>query len=109
MAYLAALVIFLGVATLVWFVAVAVYQALLGDPSLYRNPDFVGTSFASIILGTLLCFVPFPWGYFLTLGVWWLAARHILNLPLPRSLVLFLVLAALSFVSRLAILGALNF
>ena len=49
----------------------------------------------------------FPWGYVASLGLWWLAARNVLELPLPRAAVLFLILAALSFVSWLVVLGAL--
>ena len=53
--------------------------------------------------------IPFPAGFLLSLVVWWLAAKNFLALTLPRAVALFLVLAALSFLSRLAILGVLNY
>jgi hypothetical protein len=44
-----------------------------------------------------------------SLAVWWFAAQLLLELPLPRPVALLVILAALSFVSRLAIRGALAF
>lgn len=108
MSYLAALLIFAAVATATWFVGVAVYQSLFPAPDLRTDPGFVGASSASILLVTLASLVPFPIGYFLSLGVWAFAAWGILGLPSTRGGVLFASLAVLSFLSRLAILGALN-
>lgn len=108
MSYLAALLIFLLITTVIWFVAVAVYRALAGGLDLSHSPNFVVASCVSILLVTLLSLVPFPAGYLLSLGVWWLASKNLLELPLSRAAILFLVLAALSFLSRLAILGALS-
>jgi hypothetical protein len=109
MTYLLALLIFLAITTATWFVGVAVYQSLLGGPDLRHDANFAGAACASILLVTLATPVPFPAGYLLSLVVWWLAARNFLALPLPRAVALFLVLAALSFLSRLAILGVLNY
>ncbi len=109
MTYLLAILIFLAITTVTWFVAVAIYQSLLGGPDLRHDANFGGAACASILLVTLVTPVPFPAGYLLSLVVWWLAAKTFLALPLPRAVVLFLVLAALSFLSRLAILGVLDF
>lgn len=109
MSYLAALLIFAAVATGTWFVGVAVYQSLFPAPDLRSDPGFVGASCASILLVTLASLVPFPIGYFLSLGFWAFAAWGILGLPSTREAVLFGTLAMLSFLSRLAILGALSF
>jgi hypothetical protein len=103
------LVLFALVTTVVWFVAEALYHLLTGGPDLRHNPSFTAASAAALLLVTLISFVPFPTGYLLSLGVWWLAARHILELPMPRALLLWLLLAALSMASRLALLGALHF
>ena len=61
----------------------------------------------AVVFVALTSLVPFPWGYLLGLVIWGLAAGH-LNLPGPCALALFLILAALSFLSRLALLGALE-
>lgn len=108
MSYLAALFIFAAVATGTWFVGVAVYQTLFPTPDLRSAPGFVGAGWVSILLVTLASLVPFPIGYLLSLGVWAFAAWGILGLPCTRGGVLFGTLAVLSFLSRLAILGALS-
>jgi hypothetical protein len=109
MVYLAALLIFALITVAIWFAAVALYHFLAGGPDLRQNPNFAGASAVSILLVTLLSFVPFPWGYLLSLVVWGLAAKAGLELPPGRALLLFLLLAALSMVSRMVILGVLSF
>ena len=109
MTYLLAILIFLAITPATWFVGVAVYQSLLSGPDLRHDPNFAGATCASLLLVTLATPVPFPAGYLLSLVVWWLAAKHFLALPLPKAVALFLVLAALSFLSRLAILGVLSY
>jgi hypothetical protein len=106
MTYLLALLIFLVINTGIWFVAVAVYRSLLAGPDLRHSPTFAGASTVSITLVTLISPVPFPAGYLLSLGVWALAAWGMMELSRPRAGVLFVLLAALSFISRLAILVA---
>ncbi len=102
MVYLAALVIF-GLATLlIWVVAVALYQQFTGDADIRRNPNFGGTSTVSVVLVTLISLIPFPLGYLLSLGIWWLAARSMLELSWGHAVILFLLLAVLSMVSRLS-------
>jgi hypothetical protein len=107
MVYLAALAIFLGVAAATWAVALALYQPFVGGDDLRRRPHFLARSAVPVGLVTLASFVPFPLGYLLSLAVWWGAARDRFGLPLPRALALFLIRAALSFLSRLTLLGAL--
>ena len=109
MTFLLALLIFLAVNTVVWFVAVAVYQSLLGPPDLRHNHDFVGVTCSSIPLATSVSLIPYPTGLLLSLGVWGLAAMYFLNLSLLRGALLFVILAALSFISRLAILGVMSY
>jgi hypothetical protein len=108
MPHLAALVIFALVTTAIWFTAVALYQQLVGGPDLRQNPNLAWASGVSILLVTLISFIPFPAGYLLSLVVWWLAAKPCLELPWGRAVALFLLLAALSIVSRLVILGVLS-
>ena len=105
MTHLLALSIFFAITTLTWFVGVAIYQSLLGRPDLRHDANFVGASCVSILLATLISFAPFPWGYYFSLAAWALAARGMLELPRHRAVSLFVILAALSFLSRLAILG----
>lgn len=109
MVFLAALLIFALVMAVIWFVAVAVYQQLASEPDLRDNPNFDATSAVSVLLVTLISFIPFPAGYLLSLGIWWLTAKNFLEPSLGRAVILFLLLAALSFVSRLAVLGVLSF
>lgn len=109
MTYLAALLIFLLVTTVTWFVAIALYQMLVGGPDLREKPHFAAISWLSIILVTLDSFVPFPLGYLLSLVMWWLAAKIGLELSMLRAVLLFAILATLSFISPLALLGALSF
>jgi hypothetical protein len=40
-------------------------------------------------------------------AAWWFAARNLLELPRPRACALWLILSALSLLSRLVILGLL--
>ncbi len=108
MTFFIALVIFLGITTTIWFIAVALYQSIMGGPDLRQNPNFAWASLVSILLVTVISFVPFPAGFLFSLAVWWLAGKTFLELPFGRATVLFLLLAGLSIISRLAILGALD-
>ncbi len=109
MVLVGALLIFLVIAAVTWAVAVALYQTFLGGPDVRQQRDFYGISALAIGLVTLASFIPFPGGYLASLVIWWVTAKLLLGLPWPRAVTLFLILAALSFVSRLAILGALAF
>jgi hypothetical protein len=109
MAYLGALLIFLLATVVTWFMAVALYHFLAGGSDLRQNPIFVAASAVTIVLVTLASFMPFPAGYLVSLVFWWLAANNILELSRWRALLLFVILAVLSIVSRLVMLGVLNF
>ena len=107
MTVLIALLIFLGIAAATWAVGIALYQSWLGGPELRRQPGFFQVSAVAVGLVALSSPAPFPWGYLLSLVLWGLAAVH-LNLPWPRAVALSLILASLSFLSRLVILGTLE-
>jgi hypothetical protein len=107
MTVLIALLIFLGVAAATWAVGIALYQGWLGGPELRQQPEFSQVSALAVGFVALTSPVPFPWGYVLSLVIWGLAAGH-LNLPWPRAVALFLILAALSFLSRLVLFGTLE-
>jgi len=104
--FLAVLLIFLCANAAVWAVAVSLDRTWFGTPGPLDNPDFWPYAALTVLLVSALAFVGFPWGYPLSLVIWLLAARHLLELPWPRWLVLFLTSAALSLVSWLAIFGA---
>jgi hypothetical protein len=107
MAHLLALLIFLGIAAAVWAVGVSLYQSWLGGPALLRHALFWPTSALAVGLVTGLSLISFPWGYLLTVAAWLFAARNLLELPRHRAFALWLILSALSLLSRLVILGLL--
>src|SRR5262245_17067564 len=107
MVIVVARLIFLGIAAATWGVAITLYQSWVGGPALRRQPGFLQVSALAVGLVALSAPAPFPWGYLLSLVLWGLAAGH-LKLPWPRAVALFGILAALAFVSRLAVLGALE-
>src|SRR5688572_15094608 len=82
--YLAAFAIFLCIRLAVWFVGLAVYRAYVG-PEPLAHPLLGFITCVSVGLATLFSFVPYPWGYLLTVGVWWFAARHLFELPTVRA------------------------
>ena len=106
---LAGLVIFFAVTAATWAFAVALYHTFVGGPDLRQHPLFWPHTAVAVTLVTLIFFTPFWVSYPLSLAVWWVAAKYLFELPLPRAVALFLLLAALSFVSRLVLLGALEF
>jgi hypothetical protein len=108
MIYLGAFLIFAVIAAVTWFVAVAVYQSWVGGPDVRQKPGFAGVSALAVGLVALASFLPYLAGYLVCLAIWLYAARLLLELPGPRAVALFLILAAVSFVSRLAVLGALE-
>jgi hypothetical protein len=107
MTVLIALLIFLGVAAATWAMGVTLYQGWLGGPELCQQPEFSQVSALAVGLVALSSPAPFPWGYLLSLVIWGLAAGH-LQLSWSRAIALFLILAALSFLSRLVIIGTLE-
>src|SRR5262249_20710438 len=82
--FLPALLLFLLIALATWAVAIALYQTYVGGPGLRQAPDFLGASALAVGLVTLASFLPFPVGYVVSLGAWWLAARHLLGPAWPR-------------------------
>src|SRR5690349_13464828 len=104
--FLALLFLFLAAMAAVWAVALALYRALTGEAVAWRQPVAWFGSAAAVFLAALLFWVPQPCADGLTLAVWWVAARHLLGLSPRRSWVLVLLLAALSYVARLALVGA---
>ncbi len=107
MGFVATLLLFLAVAAATWATAVAVYQASVGGPDVRQSPAFRRASARAVGLVALASFIPYPGGYVASLAVWWVAAKPLLGLPTPRAVTLFGLLAGLSFVTRLAVRGAL--
>src|SRR5262249_44464186 len=99
---------FLVLAAVTWAVGVALYQSWVGGPDLRQNPDYLGITTLAVVLVALASFIPYQGGHLVCLALWWFAAKVLLELPWPRAVALFLILAAVSFVSRLAILGVLE-
>lgn len=102
-----ALLIFMGIAALVWAVALAVFQTYLGGPDLRKAPHFYFLSAVPILLIGMASFAPFWISYGITLFLWWLTASNMCMLPTPMALRLFATLAVLSFVARILMLGIL--
>jgi len=101
------LLTFLVLAATTWAIALALYQTFLGGPDPRHRPGFYKVSATAVALVALASFAPFSVGYLASLGIWW-ATVLALELPWPRTLTLFLLLAALSYLARLTLLGALQ-
>jgi hypothetical protein len=108
MPFLGAFLIFVVLAAVTWAVGVALYQNWVGGPDIRQKQDYLGIATLAVVLVALASFIPHLAGYFVCLAIWWVAAKVLLELPWPRAVALFLILAALSVVSRLAVLGALE-
>jgi hypothetical protein len=108
MIFLGAFLIFVVLAAVTWAVAVALYQSWVGGPDLRHKQEYLGIATLAVVLVGLASFIPYLAGYLVCLAIWWVAAKVLLELPWPRAVALFLILAALSFVARLAVLGALE-
>jgi hypothetical protein len=108
MPFLGAFLIFVVLAAITWAVAVALYQSWVGSPDLRDKQEYLGVATLAVVLAGLASFIPHLGGYLVSLAIWWVAAKVLLELPWPRAIALFLILAALSLVSRLAVLGALE-
>jgi len=108
MVYFGATLIFLAITVTIWGIGLVLYQAFLGEPALRAKPHFWLISTTAVSIATLICFTSFPANYFLTLAVWLVAVHGGFSLPWIKAVVLFGILAALTFLSRLAVLGALQ-
>lgn len=105
MVYLLALLIFVALSAACWFGSVALYRGTLAGPDPAAAPDYPTTAAAAVGAAVLTSFVPFPGGYLAGLVVWAVAAFAGLGLTAGRAAVLFLYLAASSFIARLVVLG----
>ncbi len=108
MTFFLALFLLFGIAAATWMVGLALDQYLMGGPDLRDHPHFLAQSAVMLLIIAAWSFAPFPYGYLLSLAFWWFMARWLFELPWPRAVVLFLILAVLSIVSRLIILGVLE-
>lgn len=108
MVYLLALVMFLGLSAACWVVSVACYRGTVAGSDPAAAPHYRTTAAAAIGGAAVTSFVPFPAGYVLGLIAWGLAAFAGLGLGARRATVLFLYLAAGSYVTRLVVLGVIE-
>ena len=108
MVYLLALLIFAALSAACWVVSVACYRGTVAGSDPAAAPDYATTAAAAIGVVSLTSFIPFPFGYLAGLVVWAVAAFTGLGLSAGRAAVLFLYLAAGSFVTRLVALGVLE-
>jgi hypothetical protein len=108
MVYLLALVMFVALSAACWFVSVACYRGTVAGSDPAAAPHYRETAAAAVGGAALTAFVPFPAGYVLGLTVWGLAAFAGLGLGAGRAAVLFLYLAAGSYVTRLVVLGVME-
>jgi hypothetical protein len=88
--------------------AIALSESWVGDRDLRPKAGFLPVCALAVGFVNLTSLVPFPGGHLLSLVIWGLVAGH-LNLPWPRASAWFLILTVLSFLSRLVLLGALEF
>jgi hypothetical protein len=108
-AYLAAFVIFAGLAAGCWFTSVALYRGTLAGHDPAAVPDYYATAAMAVLFVALASFIPFPPGYFAGIAAWSFAVFGWLKLPVGRSAALLGYLAATSLVARLLILGIMSF
>ncbi|WP_157369251.1 hypothetical protein [Zavarzinella formosa] len=109
MVYLAALLVFVVLKTACWLVSVAVFRNTFNGPDPALVPSYRTTAMVAIGAAALASFIPFPAGYVLGLAVWAWAVFGRLGLKTGKAVVLFGCLAAASFVSRLVVLGVMDF
>jgi hypothetical protein len=107
-AYPIAFLIFVVLCAACWAVSVALCKSTLGDTILTHSPNSTMTAVIAVGAAALTCFAPFPVGYVAGLVVWGVAAFGGLGLSVGRAAVLFMYLAASSFVARLVVLGVLD-
>ena len=108
MPYLVALLIFVALSAVCWFVSVSLYKNTTGDVAVTQSPDYSTAAALAVIVAALTSFVPFPGGYLLGLVVCAVAAFGGLGLSAGRAAVMFAYLAASSLVARLVVLGVMD-
>ena len=109
MAFLVCTLIFIALSAGCWFVSIALYRSTFEAPNPAADPRHESTPGLAIALAGLSGFIPFPWGYLVGLVIWALAAFAGLGLSVPRALMLFMYLSVNSFLTRLMVLGLMNF
>lgn len=107
MVYVVALLIFLALSAAGWAVSADFYQYTFKAPDPTAGHET--TPGVAILLTALTCFIPFPGGYLAAVVMWAVAAFAGLGLPAGRAVVLWLYLAASSFVAHLVVLGVMGF
>lgn len=107
MGYLGALIAFLVLSTICWFVAVSLFGSTLHDPTLPESPDYRSIAIVGIVLHTMTCFVPFPAGFVLG-SLAWLVTSASLSISPARKALLFAYLLVGSIVERLVVIGILD-
>ncbi len=104
MVLLLALLIFAAIPALAWVAAVALDRSAVGEP----GPNSRGVAAATIGVVALTGFLPFWPGYLAGVLAWFSAAYGWLGLPPARATLLVALLAAASFVGRLAVGGVMT-
>ena len=108
MVYPVALLLFVALSAACWAASVALYRGTTDAPPLPARPGYSATMALAVGAAALTSFVPFPGGYLAGLAGYAAAAFAGLGLPAGRAAVLFLYLAATSFLARLVVLGAMD-
>jgi hypothetical protein len=108
MAHLIALLTFVALSAACWFVSVACYQSTVTGSDPAASPYYRTTAAAAVGFAALTSLAPFPAGYIFGLVAWGVAAFTGLGLTAGRAAVLFLYLAAGSYVTRLVVLGVME-
>jgi hypothetical protein len=107
MAYIGALIAFLVLSSICWFVAISLDSSTVNDHTLPESPDYRTIAITGIVLHTITCFLPFPVGFILG-SLAWLVTAASLSLSRVRQALLFAYLLAGSIVERLMVLGILE-
>jgi hypothetical protein len=106
---LAALFIFASLSASAWFLSVALFKSTFDGPHPALEPSYSTTAACAIGAVTLTCFAPFPAGYIAGIVAWAVAVYGFLGLSIWRATVLVGYLAAASMVTRMVVLGVLDF
>ncbi len=102
--FIVLLVIYMAIAVLTWAVGLALFQFFAGE-DLRQKEGFLWCSAVAVFLVAQMSFLSFPFSYFWTLFVWWIAVKHFFFLPWLRAFGLFLLLALLSLAAYFVMLG----
>ena len=89
----------------VWLGALALEQRWLLGEDLRCHPNFLSLSSVPLLMVSGLLFAPWPWGYVLSLPLWWLTAKGIFQLPWGRAIALFVIVGVLFGLLWLGLMG----